>query len=260
MKLDKMRVVLHAAGAVVLAVFGYFVIPLLSYALFPNMSLLAQYLVNAISQVFLFALPGLLLVSVRPAQWQRFQESLKRPSAETTGFCMLGAVGATIVVSLVVIMWQPYAEKLLGGPELTPPLPVPGNTVEWALSLICIAVAPALCEEMFFRGFLHTVLMKRFPRAALWTTAIIFAALHLELTAFPGLLLVGWVLGMLREKRGLAACMLFHAIYNSVVLILSTSAAGIGLAGMLLSILAFVFSVRQLKKEEENDALDGTGV
>ena len=260
MKSDNVRIILHAVGAVILAAVGYLGIPLLSYALFPGMSLLTQYLVNAVSQVFLFALPGLLLISARPERWQSFRDSLKRPSVETTGFCMLGAVGATIAVSLVVLMWQPYAEKLLGGPELTPPLPTPGNAGEWALSLLCMAVVPALCEELFFRGFLHTALMKRFPRMALWITAIVFAALHLELTSFPGLLLVGWVLGMLREKRGLAAGMLFHAMYNSVVLILSTSAAGIGYAGMLLSILAFVFSVRHLNKEEENNAVDGTGM
>ena len=260
MRSVNLREIAHYIAAALAALAGFFGVPLACYALFPQMSLLVEYLANAVMLIMMFAVPALLIVSARPQRLQRFKGLIKRPTSETAGLCMLCAVSATVMVSLIVSVWLPYAEMLAGRKLENPPLPVPENAWEWALSLLCIAVVPAICEELFFRGFVQPALAQRFPRAALWITAVCFAALHFEPAAFPGLLLVGWLLGMLLEKRGLLAGMLFHAVYNAVVLILSTVSSGIGLFGVFLSVMAYIFTVRRLKKEENIHAVNGSGV
>jgi len=263
MKLDKGRIIGHVAAAALLAAVGYLVVPTMYMTLVSEgqaNSLLDVYLVNAVTLVFVFALPGLLLAHAFETVWQQFRRHCRRLSVETTGYCMLGAVGATLVASLLVMLWQPYAEQLAGKLPATPPLPQPQNAKEWILSLLSIAVAPAVCEEIFFRGFLQSVLSKWLPRAALWLTAVVFAVLHFELLSFPGLLLIGWTLGTVLEKRGLIASMLFHAAYNGAVLLLSAQAGEIGLLGIFLCMAAYVFSIRALKREEKDHAFDGTGV
>ena len=262
MKSVNVRRLACIAAAVLSAAIGFIGIPtlyVLSVEKAQHTTLLMDYLVNAACLVFLFALPALLLLCAFPGVKQRVKEKCRPLTVDTVGYCMLCAVGATVVASLLASMWQPYAEKLLGYNPETPPLPQPQNMKEWLLSLLCIAVAPAVCEELFFRGFVQTALGKWLPRAALWITAIVFSALHFELLSFPGLLLIGWTLGMLFEKRGLFASMFFHAAYNSVVLLLSVKATGIGLLGIFLSVLAYTFSVRALKKEDDH-AFDGTGL
>ena len=260
MKSVNARVIAHYVAAVLLAAFGYAGIPVICYSLWPHMPLLAGYVVNAVGQVFLFAVPALLILTAHKGLWQRFGQRLKKPTVDTVGFCMLGAVGATVVVSLIVVMWEPYAESIFGPTAESLPLPTPQNAAEWLLSLLCVAVIPAICEELFFRGLLQTALSARFQRAALWVVAIGFAALHGEIASFPSLVLVAWTLGMLLEKRGLIAGMIFHAVYNAVILVLSMAGSGVGLMGLMLSALAYVFSVRMLKKEEIENATDGTGL
>lgn len=262
MKSGKERAIAHYIAAFLLAAAGYVGLPTLYYALSGSqeMPLLTYYAMNALSQVFLFALPALLIVSAYPQRWQRFKGRFKRMSVDTAGYCMLGAVGSTVVVSLIILLWQPYVERMMGYVPQDTPLPSPANAGEWLLSVLCIAVVPAVSEEMFFRGFLQSALKTRFPNAALWLTALIFAAMHFEIASLPGLLLVGWVLGMLLERHSLTACMFFHAVYNCVVLILSTANTGIGWMGIMLSMLAYLFSIGRLKKGEYNDATDGTGL
>jgi membrane protease YdiL (CAAX protease family) len=54
-----------------------------------------------------------------------------------------------------------------------------------ALNLLVMAAIPALGEELFFRGILQTVLGEKFNRhLAVWITAFIFSAIHLQFYGF----------------------------------------------------------------------------
>ena len=258
MKLENKRALAFYMAAVLLAVLGYFGLPMLLMG--QELTLLAYYLLNAAQQVLLFALPALLIMRARDDRWQRFRGQFRPLSVETTGYCMLGAVACTVVASLAVSLWLPVVEKALGYVPADTPLPNPENAGEWVAAIVAVAVIPAMAEEMFFRGFLQTAVGKFFPRAAVWIVAAVFALLHFDIASLPGLLLVGVLLGKMKNKRGLFASMLFHALYNSVVLLLNFKGVGVSVLGVWLCLFAFIFSVRRLMREEEDHAVDGTGL
>lgn len=263
MKSDNVRAILSYAAAVLLAVAGYFGVP----ALYMKMTgagmentLIAYYLANAVQQVFLFIAPALLILRARDARWQRFLSQWKKLSVDTAGYCMLLSVAGTVVISLVVALWLPLVENVLGYVPADTPLPHPENAMQWAMSLLCVAVVPAIAEELFFRGFLQTAVSKYFPRGAVWGVALLFAALHLDITALPGLFLMGYLLGRIMLSRGIGASILFHGLYNAVVLLLNYKNQGIGGLAVWLCLFAFFFCVRRLLREETEYAPDDTGM
>ena len=65
------------------------------------------------------------------------------------------------------------------------------------INLIVIAVVPAICEEFIFRGGLQRTLLRLFknPHVAIWTSAIIFSAIHFQFFGFFPRLLLGAAFG-----------------------------------------------------------------
>jgi ABC-2 type transport system permease protein/sodium transport system permease protein len=107
---------------------------------------------------------------------------------------------------------QAYFEKLRGAPMTT---------------LLALAVAPAIVEEFFFRGYLFNALAASTrPRSAVAISAIMFGAFHLlvgETFALERLLpstLMGLVLGWVRWNSGsILPGMLLHVAHNSVLIL-----------------------------------------
>lgn len=258
MRSDNARAWLSYAAAALLAAGGFFLLPMLFAGM--ELTLIEYYMLNAVQQLFLFVAPSVLILRARDARWQHFKTQLRKLSVDTTGYCMLLAVACTVVISLAVALWLPIVENTLGHvPEQTP-LPDPKGAGEWLTAMLCIAVVPAVAEELFFRGFVQTAVSKYFPRAAAAGTALFFAALHMDITSLPGLFLMGYLLGRTMERRGIFASMLLHAVYNAAVLLINARGGEIGSAAVWLCIFAFFFSVRRLLREEENHAADGTGM
>ena len=258
MKLDNKRALLSYVCAALIAAAGFFLLPLVITG--REITLIGYYALNAVQQLFLFVVPSLISLRANEGRWQRFKGQLRPMDSETAGYCMLLAVAATVVVSLVIALWMPMVEAFLGYIPEDTPLPKPEGAAQWALSVLCIAVIPGVSEELFFRAFLQTTLAKYLPRAAVWITAAAFAALHFDFVGLPGLLLLGWLLGKMLQRRGLPVSMLFHALYNAAVLLLNYKEAEIGSLAVLLCMIAFFFSTKRLMREEEKDALDGTGM
>ena len=87
------------------------------------------------------------------------------------------------------------------------------------LNLMGAGIAAAFIEELFFRGWMQTLLRKRFrPIPAIACTSLIFALAHVIANPlihslavfFPGL-----IMGFLRERHGnIASSTAFHAIAN----------------------------------------------
>jgi membrane protease YdiL (CAAX protease family) len=71
------------------------------------------------------------------------------------------------------------------------------TTGELVLSLLIAAVLPGVGEELLFRGVIQKELLQRWknPHAAIWVTAILFSALHFQITGFLPKMLIGVVLG-----------------------------------------------------------------
>lgn len=73
------------------------------------------------------------------------------------------------------------------------------NTTKGFLSnLLFLAIVPAISEELFFRGTIQRTLEEHYNKHyAIWITAFIFSAIHLQFFGFVPRLLLGALLGYL---------------------------------------------------------------
>ena len=109
------------------------------------------------------------------------------------------------------------SEQLLEGLLMRADLP------HLVLNIIVIALCPALCEELFFRGALQQVLHRWFgnPHWAIILTAVIFSLAHGEIFAFVPRFLLGVVLGYLFYLSGsLWVNVCAHFINNALIVVL----------------------------------------
>jgi len=65
------------------------------------------------------------------------------------------------------------------------------------INLLVIAVTPAICEEFIFRGGLQRTLLRwmKNPHVAIWTSAIIFSAIHFQFFGFFPRMFLGAAFG-----------------------------------------------------------------
>lgn len=91
------------------------------------------------------------------------------------------------------------------------------------LNLVVIALVPAVCEELFFRGGLQQLLTKWFKNGhiAIWVTAAVFSLFHCDIFAFMPRFVLGVVLGYAFYYGGsivVSSCM--HFVNNALVVVL----------------------------------------
>lgn len=89
-------------------------------------------------------------------------------------------------------------------------------------NLFVMAVVPAFGEEIFFRGILQTTLGEKFNRHyAIWITAFIFSAIHLQFYGFLPRFLLGGMLGYFFVLTGsIWAPILAHFVNNALAIVL----------------------------------------
>jgi len=91
------------------------------------------------------------------------------------------------------------------------------------LNLLLMAIMPSICEEFFFRGALQPLLQKwsNNKHFAIWITAFIFSAIHLQFYGFIPRFLLGAYLGYLM----LWTCSIWlpvfaHFLHNGITILL----------------------------------------
>jgi sodium transport system permease protein len=97
--------------------------------------------------------------------------------------------------------------------------------------LLVLAVAPAICEELAFRGFILSGLRRLGRRrTAIVVSSIFFGVTHGVLQQSLSACAVGMVLGYLAVQTGsLIPCVLFHLTHNSLTVL--SALAGAKLVG-----------------------------
>jgi len=94
----------------------------------------------------------------------------------------------------------------------------------WVM-IVLLAVVPAVCEELLFRGFLLSGLsagMRKWP--AIIAAGAIFGVFHFILDRVPITALMGILLGYICwQSRSIFPGMLVHAMHNSAMIVLSHS-------------------------------------
>jgi hypothetical protein len=112
-------------------------------------------------------------------------------------------------------------ERLSLHPQEQQTVEILRNVEGWAPRLLMavstILIAP-LGEEIIFRGILYPAIKRTGHRQlALWSTAILFGAIHANLASFIPLTLLAVVLVWLYEHTGnLLACFAVHSLFNAV--------------------------------------------
>lgn len=91
-------------------------------------------------------------------------------------------------------------------------------------ALILVALIPAVCEELLFRGFLLGCFKKedsvKFPLTALLIPAILFSVIHLDPYKLLPLLIMGLAYGYIAIMTGSVLLpMIFHFINNAMALV-----------------------------------------
>lgn len=118
-------------------------------------------------------------------------------------------------------LWMKEKETEAG--LLTKKLLVMQSYGDLAINLLMIAVIPAIGEELFFRGGLQNIFGDWFKNhhVAIWLTAIIFSAIHLQFYGFLPRMLLGALFGyLLVYSKSMWLPILGHFINNgSAVLI-----------------------------------------
>lgn len=96
--------------------------------------------------------------------------------------------------------------------------------IDLIVNLLVIAVFPAISEELFFRGFMQNTLLKmlRNHHVAIWITAFVFSAIHMQFLGFFPRFLLGAMLGYAAMYSGtLIVPILGHFINNGLAVVLA---------------------------------------
>lgn len=193
---------------------------------FAEWSINARLMANAVVLISLFAVWPLWLAAYGRVPWVS-AFGLKPPSPQMwTAAVLAGFSLWPLAYELEV--WLIPASRLESLVELIKPLKEELDRTPFAVKLFALALCPAICEELFFRGFL----LKAFgsamrPGVAITLTAALFGLFHvlvrdaLLLERFPPTAMLGLVLGWLAYRSGsLWPGVLMHAIHNTTVLAL----------------------------------------
>lgn len=134
-----------------------------------------------------------------------------------------------VVLALVVLFGFNYFVNLMShlmsiagyNPDASMPLPL--NTVgDLFLNLFVLALVPAICEELIYRGIILNGMRKFGVHTAVFASAAIFAIAHGSAMQTVYQFILGVALGYVLIKTGsLIASMVVHFLNNATVIIIN---------------------------------------
>lgn len=93
------------------------------------------------------------------------------------------------------------------------------NFGEYVLAIVLVAICPAICEELIYRGIILNGLRKYGKWTAILLSALAFCLMHGNIAQFPYTFLLGVVLGyVMFETSSLILCIAIHFFNNATVL------------------------------------------
>lgn len=163
-------------------------------------------MVALINHLFSFLLPGLIFAMfLYREDWGRFLRIRRVP-----GWWWLGLGIFWILLAFPMAQGLFFLNKMLPLPEwaismedstmgLIQSFLIMESPMELVLTLLVMALLPAIGEELIFRGIIQQTLEQRFhnPHLTVWVAAAIFSAFHLQFEGFIPRMLLGGILGYL---------------------------------------------------------------
>ena len=100
---------------------------------------------------------------------------------------------------------------------------------EFILLVFIVAVTPAICEEVFFRGYVQRTLERTVHRNSVWLVGVIFGLFHLQPLGLISLSLLGVIFGyFFYRSRSLLPSMVAHFTNNFIAIWLMYRAPRLG--------------------------------
>jgi membrane protease YdiL (CAAX protease family) len=231
------------------------------------------------NQIFTFIIPSLVFVFlIHKKRAFSFLQLNHFPSYQVLSMGIFLVIVAFPIAQLLlklnqmVILPDLAAEAESQVSSMTSALLVMETPWEFLTTLSLIAILPAVGEELMFRGIVQNYLVKELnTHVAIWVSAALFSALHLQFAGFLPRLFLGALLGYLFYWSGsLWLAILAHFINNGVQVMavyfykkqgntIDTEAAvGLPWSVYLLSILLFgsiiYWFLKNTKKEEVGES------
>lgn len=185
-----------------------------------------------------FLLPPFLMAylwSTQPMRWLYLDQSISMKSAIIAVFLVLLASPGINLLSYLnqqitlpecfstIEVWMQQQEEAAA--VLTERFLSSDSIGVFVVNILLMALLPAVAEELTFRGVLQHLFTARtcthIPHIAIWTTAIIFSAIHCQFYGFIPRMLLGAVFGYALAWSGsLWLPMLMHFTNNALAVIL----------------------------------------
>lgn len=173
---------------------------------------------NTFGQFLGLGLPMLWLARRHSSQPNDFLR-LRKPDIPTLAWAVLGLFVLYPVIGLVSMVNGaiPKPQSFIEMDKMREAfiLNVLKQSPIW-FNLLCVAVTPAICEELLFRGYMQRQFERTFkPSTAILVTGIIFGAYHLSFEQVLPLSFIGIYLCYLTWKTGnLFPAILVHFVNN----------------------------------------------
>jgi sodium transport system permease protein len=157
--------------------------------------------------------PAIALTALHGFSW-RETFALRAPSIRAVAGSLLAGASAWAVAS-VSIRLLPPPESFVEAMKKVLLLDDPSVPL-WLVWTV-IALAPAICEELFFRGFVLGGLREWGVPKALGVSAVLFGLAHASIYRFLPTVLLGLLIGYTVWKTGSIFCgMIIHAANNGI--------------------------------------------
>jgi len=233
--------------------------------------------VQVSQQVSLFLIPSLVIIYMVRKRGQSFTGMDRFPKPEIVFLLILLAFFIIPVTSYTGYLnskldlpdWlSGIEEKIIAKEEaasrLTELLITSGGAGSLFINIIIIALIPAFCEELLFRGVLQQLLSGIFKSAhwGIWIAAIIFSTIHLQFFGFVPRLILGLSFGYLFYfTRSLWSSILAHFINNLIPVVITyftgwkilndkaLSSGSYGVTILIISFLVCILIFYYLRKE-----------
>ena len=182
--------------------------------------------IQGISSILIFLLPAILYARITFTGRPLYFLGLKK--AEKSG--MYGLAVLCIILAFPLVIWLGELNQHIPLPEWMTAMEKDtlkqmeallnvNKPIDIVVNVFIIAVLPALCEELCFRGALQRILIHctKSPWGGIIITSVLFSALHLQFQGFLPRMFLGIVLGALYWYSGsLWTSILAHFVNNGV--------------------------------------------
>jgi sodium transport system permease protein len=129
-------------------------------------------------------------------------------------------VCSAFAIGIVLVLFMLPVAQYFSPPKIIEDL-LPKFNFSLPFKLVTIALGAGICEEIAFRGVILRGLRASFPTFfSVFISAMMFAAIHLDVIKFFPITLVGIILAMVSLRNGIIPCMIIHICYNGLFVLI----------------------------------------